>query len=214
MCNELASQQTVSRGQEKYPSFPRWRTQDEASSLDEIFKWVVAHTEQNIDWYNKRRTSMKWWAQLFRTLAIIGGVIGGLCPLLATAIGKDYSMFGYVLTTELSTWGYVFIALAAAFVSTDKLYGFSKAWIRYAKTQLDIQATLNGFYMEWAALESVTGLEINKKIDRLKQHVVNVEALIKKETDQWVVEFNTSIAELEGQLKGADGVKGNGDQKK
>jgi hypothetical protein len=181
-----------------YLNFPRWNLESKEESIKQIYEWVVAHAAQNADWYNKRRGKMKNGAQVIRAAAIGGGAIGGLCPLLASAIGKNLAV-GCV-TIDFSTWGYVFIAFAGAVLTTDKYYGFSKAWMRYAKTQLELQTALSDFYLEWAGIEC-SNVELCKRIETLKLFAQKVEALIHKETDMWSVEFNNSIAALESLLK-------------
>jgi hypothetical protein len=53
--------------------------------------------------------------------------------------------------------GYLFLALAAAFVATDKFFGFSSGWIRYIRTGQVLMKELAEFRMDWAMLMAKRG---------------------------------------------------------
>jgi SMODS and SLOG-associating 2TM effector domain 2 len=115
-------------------------------------------------------------------------------PLLATMdAGGDLA---------LQSWGYVAIALAAALIAADSAFGFSTSWIRYRTTQNEMERLLTGFRFDWAIeLGKLNGSaprpEQVENLLRVQRNFAEaIEAACEAETNTWVQEFRSSLAEL------------------
>jgi SMODS and SLOG-associating 2TM effector domain 2 len=177
-------------------SFPKWDKNEPNESLEEAYEWAIEHARSQIAWYQESRRPKKLGSQWFRGLAIALAAIGGLFPLVDAATqGSEMA---------LGQWGYVVIALAAALVLYDRFFGLSSGWMRYMLTELSLQRTLREFQYDWNILVAQQTSPQNDPLPllrRLKDFSLQVETLIKQETDAWVTEFRTNLSELETMLK-------------
>jgi hypothetical protein len=193
----------MANGTARGTKFPEWDTSDPPQSLAQAYQWAVQNAQSQIDWYANRRQPKKHGSQWLRTLAIILAGIGALCPLLDAAIPDNAGM----LLSQLAQWGYVSIALAAALVGYDKFFGLSSGWMRYMVTELSLQRTLREFQYDWSILTAQKAQQSPPQnsaatlIQRLKDFTLQVETLVRQETDAWVTEFQANISELEKMLQ-------------
>lgn len=173
--------------------FPDWDPGDPAKSLALLYKWTVKTTESRIAWYDHSRKPKRAGSQWLRVFSILFAAIGALCPLVdATKIVGDKILLGQ--------WGYVSIALAAAIVGYDKYFGLSTGWMRYIVTQLSLEKALKEFQYDWIILYAQQA-NISTLLQRIKDFSLQVESLVRQETDAWVLEFQSNVAELEKVLK-------------
>jgi len=103
--------------------------------------------------------------------------------------------------------GYLLIALGAACIALDRFFGYSSGWIRYITTALVIERSVDEFRLDWtrsmAALQGSqpTAEQLDKLFHLCRQFAVGVRAQVEQETRAWVLEFQSSLSELERQLK-------------
>ncbi|OHB62830.1 MAG: hypothetical protein A2Y76_14670 [Planctomycetes bacterium RBG_13_60_9] len=109
---------------------------------------------------------------------------------------------------SLGRWGYVFFALAASLYGFDRCFRLSKSWMRFIVTQLSLERLVIEFHYDWASLVAGQGEQpqlpqssIPAMLQRIKDFSLAVETAVKQETDAWVAEFQSSLAELEKILK-------------
>jgi hypothetical protein len=161
------------------------------TDLDTLACLVEAKAIEAIDWYLRRKKTPKRLAQWIRALAIILAVVGGAQPFLD----------GFDVLKGSGNWGFVFLGLSGALVLADKLFGFSSAWTRYITTQLKLQNLLAEFQMDWAIrCSEVTGNPTNEQrkemLERLKKFRMDIWSAINEETQTWVTEFKSSLAQV------------------
>lgn len=179
--------------------FPKWDRNKPDESLEEAYGWAVESARAQIAWYVQKRQPKKRGSQWFRGSSIALAAIGGLFPLIDAAIPDSQLMLGQ--------WGYVAIALAAALVLYDRFFGLSSGWMRYMVTELSLQRTLREFQYDWDILIAQQAQQRPPQdntvalLQRLKDFSLQVETLVKQETDAWVTEFQTNLSELETMLK-------------
>jgi conflict system pore-forming effector with SLATT domain len=190
--------------------FPEWDASNTDQSLARAYQWAVQNAQEKIDWYAKRRRPKKQGSQWLRTFAIILAAIGALCPLVDAATPDNQTLsLGVMQITlsQLGQWGYVSIALAAALVGYDKFFGLSSGWMRYMVTELSLQRTLREFQYDWNILRAQQDQQQPPQnntptlLQRLKDFTLQVETLVRQETDAWVTEFQTNISELDKMLQ-------------
>jgi len=183
--------------------FPGWNKEKSQESLDALYHWAVQTATNHIEWYDRKKKPRRIWSQALRFLSIIFAAIGALCPLIdATGIlGSPSDTQNRLI---LAQWGYVFLALAASIVGFDYYFGHSSGWMRFIVTQISIERALKEFQYDWLILK--VQQENNPSntpifVQRAKDFTLQIENIIKQETDAWVTEFQTNISQLEKVLK-------------
>jgi hypothetical protein len=178
---------------------------DPAAYLAGIRKYAEGQTSEAIRWYLKRKGPLSLISKFLRFAAIVAGTIGGLLPLLPDPLMAAY--FGEVVQTVNGQLGYVFLALAGAFVLSDNVFGVSSKWMRYMTTVMALKRHQAEFEMEWAKLllqndetQASTDRQ-NKMLDLLMGFRRNVVNEIEQETLAWVAEFKSNMALLEKQAR-------------
>jgi hypothetical protein len=178
---------------------------DPAAYLEGIRKYAEGQTTQATIWYLKRKGPISLISKILRIAAILTGTIGGLLPLLPAPLLA--ACFGQDVQNLNGQLGYVFLALAGAFVLSDKVFGVSSKWMRYMTTVMALKRHQAEFEMDWAKLllesqgnplstEQQTGM-----IDLLTRFRLKVVGEIEQETHTWVAEFKSNLALLEQQAK-------------
>jgi len=184
-----------------------WKPADADGSLQAVRDYVEAQARQLIQWYYiKKRWKSRMSAGL-RLFSIVFFSIGGLVPLIKAAFpsaaiaaiaspGFDFGQLGYLL-----------IGLGAACIALDRYFGYSSGWIRYITTALVIERSVDEFRLDWARSMAVLqgGQPTTEQLDKLfylcRQFAVGVHAQVEQETNAWVLEFQSSLSQLEKELK-------------
>jgi hypothetical protein len=184
--------------------FPVWDATKANESLALMQQWAVNKAQERIDWYKDNTKTKRILAVLLRIIVIFFAAVGGLCPLI-DATGVFITKLPGIDSFTLGKWGYVFIALAAAIVGFDKFFGLSAGWMRFIVTQLSLERVLKEFHYDWAFLLAQQQEQQVKTniplLQRAKDFTLKVEDLVKQETDAWVQEFQSGMAELAKGLK-------------
>jgi hypothetical protein len=186
--------------------FPVWDSQDVWKSLQSLFNATLQQGESAIAWYRDNIRTKRIGSQILRSAAILLASIGALLPLVVTAVGRldQNNPSKYLVDAQ---WGYIAFALGAACVAADKFYGFSSGWIRYMKTQMALEGALTDLRYDWivlvskAAPQQPTGEQIQGMIQKMKDFVVLVRTQVQQETDAWVLEFQSNLADLANTVK-------------
>jgi hypothetical protein len=182
--------------------FPAWKTEDPTGSLTRVYQWAVDKAQEQIAWYDLKKRPKKLGSQWLRALAIILAAIGALFPLIDAAMPDNQTFWA-----QSGQWGYVAIALAAALVGYDKFFGLSSGWMRYMVTQLSLERALKEFQYDWVILNAQQVEQPSPQgnhstlLQRLKDFSLQMDTLVRQETDAWVTEFRANISQLEQLLK-------------
>lgn len=184
-------------------NFPEWDKDKPEESLDLIYQWAVGYADGQIAWYEKGKKPKRTWSKALRSSSIIFAAVGALCPLIdATDIFANLKIGENPFI--LGQWGYFFLAVAAAIAGFDFYFGHSSAWMRFIVTQISLERALKEFQYDWVILKvQQENSPANTPIflQRAKDFTLQIENLIKQETDAWVAEFQTNISQLEKVLK-------------
>jgi len=174
----------------------RWDDDNLASSIARMYEHVQAKTVEAIDWYLSRKRWRGMLSQGLRFGAILFASIGSLVPLLQAA--ALWPLPG----NQMGQLGYVGFALAAGCIALDRFFGLSTAWMRYITAAFTLQRALAEFQLEWAILQVRLGSnqptreQAQQMLLRLKEFRSAVLQVIERETQSWVAEFQTNLAEL------------------
>jgi len=180
----------------KIDQFPKWDLSKPSESIQLLYTWALERSLERIKWYEVKSRKKKKGSQTLRAVAIVLASLGTLCPLLnATDLFSRNSIV-------IAQWGYVALAAAAAVLGYDKFFGLSSGWIRYISTQMTLERMMAEFQYDWIILQAkqntLPATEVSLLfIQKLRDYTVQVESLVKQETDAWASEFQSSLAELQ-----------------
>lgn len=177
---------------------PVWNDSDPMASLNALYVSTCDRAQQQIGWYSEHVRWKRRFSWCLRAAALIFIGIGSLLPLVGAAIlalglSRNHVDFGF---------GYVAFAVAAGCVGFDKFFGFSSGWLRYIKTQLILESGLDQFRLDWVSLVAKvvggkpTPDQVQTMIKRLQSFSEFTDSQVQQETNAWILEFQTSLAEL------------------
>lgn len=172
--------------------FPKWRTEEPERSLDDWFRWLSGKSQKQIQWYEDRRRPQKWKSQSIRWVALTLAGAGALCPLLAP--------LDILQDLPLAELGYILLALGGMALTFDRMYGFSSSWLRYARTQLNLEIAQQEFLLDWALLQTRKASP-TEAVKLMKSFSSRFTGIQKQETDAWITEFRNNLSEIEEKLK-------------
>lgn len=188
-------------------SFPEYDSQDANVCISRMYEWTISHAEEQIDYYSGKAKYNKNLSIFIRGISVIFAGIGALLPLIDAATASNGSPLAW------GQWGYVLLAISVGFYGFERTYGFSSGWIRFMQAHLELNRMSNTFRYEFSllknkpsnpigAVESQPALEDKDElILALKSFCDKVDAVVIEETEAWVQEFQSRIAELEKRLK-------------
>ena len=183
--------------------FPVWNKEKPEESLETIYNWAVKSASDYSQWYDRKKKPFKIWSKSLRFFAIVFAAVGALCPLIdATGVFSNPADLQNRLI--LAQWGYVFLAVAASIAGFDYYFGHSSGWMRFIVTQVSIERALKEFQYDWVLLKIQQENNPGNTpifLQRAKDFTLQIETIVKEETDTWVAEFQTNISQLEKVLK-------------
>ena len=163
---------------------------------------LMARAVEAVNWYLQHKIWPSRLSRLLRALAILGGVLGGLAPLLGGAsVSGAFADGKWSLYANQS--GYILIALAGAALLFDRYFGFSSSWMRYMTAQRALQRALESFQLSWAIWRlQVTdaGPDAEQQaaaIALLTAFQQKIGELVDQEFQAWVAQFKQELAELQ-----------------
>jgi len=162
-----------------------------SADLKKFGKEVDNKAQETIDWYFKQKKSQSFASKALRVIAILLVLVGGLSPILQ-CLGLVDSLYGYIA-----------LAIAAACIAFDKFMGFSTAWMRYMTTAFNLQTALAEFRSDWLLMwaevknDSPTEEQQKRLLSRIKEFYTKINTAIERETQLWVNEFQSNLAQLQ-----------------
>jgi hypothetical protein len=188
---------------------PSWKPGEVPASLDVLREYVENDVQAAIDWYYAKKQVKVRASVLLRGGALLFLSVGGLLPIMS-AIGTFFGPSASQLQIpKANQWGYLAAGLGAAFVAFDKYFGCSTGWMRYITTAMSLETALRSFRLDWARMTSGLAGEIPSAavLEGLLQKIFDLSAgaraLVEKETQGWVTEFQVNLSQLEKDAKAA-----------
>ena len=194
---------------------PSWGGDQNQSSLDSLRLYAESYVESAIGWYYAKKTWKARASQWSRGLVLVATGLGGLIPIISSTVifsnGKNVAEAQKVQLQilQVNQWGYLFFALGAALFAFDRYFGYSTGWMRYISTAMALETALLNFRLDWTKATaqlagsalSVDSLEI--LIQTIHDFCIAARTLVEKETQAWVVEFQSNLSQLERKSKAA-----------
>jgi len=176
-----------------------WDQQQAREQVNALYAAVQDKVQSTVEWYVRKKRNPSRLSYVLRTMAILFTVLGGICPILQSALPDK--ILGPV---SLNNLGYVLLAFAGGAVLIDKYGGYSTAWMRYINTHLKLDAKLHQFQIEWMIACAQYDLDPAKEpaklvalMDKLRIFGIEASELVEQETQAWMVEFQNQLALLQ-----------------
>jgi len=180
------------------PTLPlmAWTPDATMTSLSALYRWVEQVATDSIAWYLREKQPKARRSRRLRAVALILATLGGTIPVVALAARRP----------DLGNWGYLLLALSAGALAYDRFFGYSSAWQRYLATATALRADLADFQLAWANQLAALGAQAPGRQD--VQHLItmaqaftkSVNDSVRAETEAWLTDFNTRLAEIEHRL--------------
>ncbi|XXF78205.1 SLATT domain-containing protein [Myxococcaceae bacterium GXIMD 01537] len=172
------------------------------AALEAFYEQVLNKAKSVALWYRVNKHKKRWWAIRLRVGAI---VLGGLATLTPTVVMLFKPLLSDGWASTLPLLASIFAVMAATMALLDRFFGHSSAWIRYESTFQSIEALTESFELNWARLRMKlpTGTELlpearlSEFIDTTVTFLQALHEEVRLETQAWVAEFRTSLADLE-----------------
>jgi len=174
-----------------------WTAEQARSSADQVAAMALEYATTSVEWYLGRKGGKRLGARIARLSAILFVLAAGLVPLF----GQIWSTNGKPDINPL--WSAIALVLAAGAVGIDRFFGFSAAYIRYLTAGMKLQRVVQDFNLEWqmrrAALTGAdpTPAQVQDALDGCRKFLSSVDEVIQAETEGWVQEFTTALAEID-----------------
>ncbi len=141
-----------------------------------IFDKCTGLIKNEIDYYYKSRIRNRRTSFWFRLSALIFGTLGFISPLLE-ATGLD-------CLKGVAPFGYLSLAISAAFFAGNTLFGGTSGHTRYVVTQISLEKTLTLMIIQWGKIASNNSSN-EVKADFIQEKMNEVYSIILGETDVW-----------------------------
>jgi hypothetical protein len=132
-------------------------------------------------------------------MAIVLFVLGGLAPIVAGFLHGDNTADRMV---EINQSGYLMLGLAAGLLAFDRYFGVSSGWIRDMTSLAGIERLRSEFMLDWTVMlqkapTSIDASAVLPFLERAQTFQKAVLEIVEKETAAWIVEFQSSVADLD-----------------
>jgi hypothetical protein len=188
----------------------KWQTPDEIQkSIVALYQYAEQTAHYCIYWYGKNKGSKSFMSRLLRAAAIILTTLGGLMPIISALLGAtnvqvaNSQVAGAGFHLYVGQFGYLFLGAAAACIALDRFFGFSSGWMRYITSKMTLERMLSEFRMDWAMMvaklggKSPTTDQVQLMIQKIKEFVIAINSHVEQETQTWISEFKTNLADIE-----------------
>lgn len=179
---------------------PHWDSANPTESLQRLRDYAESQAKKAIGWYYDAKGRKALFSTWTRFLTILLTAVGGLVPIASALVYGDAAELTARL--QLNHWGYLAVGLAGFFLGLDRFYGGSSGWMRYITTAMTMETLTEEFRFDWVRLEAEAGdqpdtNQIGACLDRLKAFSLAIRAQVERETQAWVGEFQSNMAQLE-----------------
>ncbi len=172
-----------------------WTDENLLESLNKIFAALNDLIESDVEYYDNQRNKQRRLSVITRTGAFIFGTLGLLAPLLQNAhpgLFKNYSDYGYLS-----------LAVAAAFLVLNRLFGATGGHIRYVMAQFDLGRLLTRFRLDWSQWlvknrgSKLEQMQVDEAFDLFKKVSNKAYQIVQDETKEWGQAISDALADYE-----------------
>ncbi|GEM_PF-1724376 len=168
--------------------------------IKDLYDFALDNAKRSIDWYTKNSKPKRRFSKISRWYSIIILGLASVAPILkATGIIKG--------AFDISSWGYLLLAIAGILMLLDRFGGFSTSWMRYITAQLEIDKAQEAFRFKWAQntfglnWDTLTPAKAVELLGHIEAFNSSVNMIIENETNAWITEFKSNLTELQSMIK-------------
>ncbi|WBS05139.1 SLATT domain-containing protein [Pseudoduganella sp. SL102] len=180
------------------------------AGLQEIYEALERKATEAMAWYASRQRAKKRGARYIRTAAILLGALTAIIPsVIAMMPERIFIMGAEMAVVRFNPVATITGVAAATAVLFDRFYGFSASWGRYIVTYQRIQQDLDDFRIGWRKqmlkLNSnmpPTDEQILAVYDFLAAFLRSVNDAVRAETEAWLTDFKSSVADIDKTVDG------------
>ena len=181
--------------------------------LEKLRAYAEAKIDVELGWYYRKKHNRSFTSQGLRFSALALSVVGGLVPVLVSVFGvrPAWAWLSPFSAVRFGQLGYLFLAIAGGLIVLDKYFGYSTGWMRYIVAMQAIEKAREVFRLDWSALTRSLATTpsgtpeytevVERMIARVRSAIVEVKDHSEKETQAWILEFQTNLAQFEKDLK-------------
>jgi hypothetical protein len=181
--------------------------------LEQLRLYAEKTIEGELAWYIRKKLGRSKTSQRLRWSALVLTVLGGLVPLIIALFGDrpSWPWIESFAAIRFGQLGYLLLAIAAGLVLLDRFFGYSTGWMRYIVAMQAIEKAREAFRLDWVTLSrklviaptqtSEHAEAIERMIQRARAAILEVKEHSEKETQAWILEFQTNLAQFEKDLK-------------
>jgi hypothetical protein len=177
----------------------KWDTEHAEASLNSLFEQAEQHGVRAINWYLNAKRPKKLIAQGLRLGAIGAAAIAGILPMLSQILVTSSDQ----LLLFQPVWASIALGVAALLVAIDHFFGFSSGWMRFITTEHQIRQILHEFQLDYDIERATwqgkppTPEQVQSVLQRCKSFLIQVDEIIRQETEQWVTEFQSALKRID-----------------
>ena len=192
---------------------PDW-SGDVTTHLENLRVYAERKIHEELSWYYRKKRGRSDTSQAIRFSALIFSGLGGLVPLLISVFGSrpQWDWLDTFEAVRFGQLGYLFLAIAAGLFLLDKYFGYSTGWMRYIVAMQAIEKAREAFRLDWTALSRTLSAAtpgstarpedvVERMIQRVRSVILEVKEHSEKETQAWILEFQTNLSQFEKDLK-------------
>jgi SMODS and SLOG-associating 2TM effector domain 2 len=186
----------------------KWDKDSSAASLDAVYAHVMNQASQSIDWYLKAKRVKRICARGIRIYAILGGAAAAALPTIAD---MDLGLLSWAGLSKINIKpggaSAIILGTIAALLLLDRFFGFSSGWVRFCRTQLHLRQIAQEFQLDWEAERAALRgdppepQQVSKMLARCKAFAIQVNSIVREETDIWIQEFQETLRMLDDSSK-------------
>jgi hypothetical protein len=175
-----------------------WKSMPPQDAIHALFSFANSEAKNVTVWYQKAKRGKAMSSRLLRGLAIVLFVLGGLAPIVAGFLHGDNTGDRMV---AINQGGYLMLGVAAGLLAFDRYFGVSSGWIRYMTSLAGIERLRSEFMLDWTVMlqkaPTIDASAVLPFLERAETFQKAVLEIVEKETAAWVVEFQSSVADLD-----------------
>jgi hypothetical protein len=186
-----------------------WTDENLVESLNKIFFALNDLIQSDVEYYNKQRYKHRRLSNFTRGGALIFGTIGILAPLLHNLPPELKPDF--INNSSAYALGYLSMAIAAAFLTLNRLFGATGGHVRYVMAQLALGRLMTDFRLEWSKWMATNRRdpkvtepqELEKAFKLFKNVSKDAYQIVQDETKIWSKTITDALEEFEYSIAGS-----------
>ncbi|EON76333.1 hypothetical protein ADIS_3461 [Lunatimonas lonarensis] len=167
------------------------------NQISNTYHEIISKATDDAQWYVDNQVWMKRLSKSIRLGSIVLFALGGLIPMIHSLLLENE------FPVNIVNLGYISIAAAGTLLLLDKFFGFSSGWIRFITTHLEMKRKIVEFEMRWKIetfgknLDEISEEEGKVLLSMLADFISQINDIKYQETNAWVSEFQSNLAELQ-----------------